>query len=161
MNDAEDSEQNTDAEDEAYRFIKRPLFRVTRQSIALAETLQPDKPEPVRILAKVTRQLALAHHLQCAIDQGAIADRARRGAQAEAHARPRHAALRPARAGTRLQDAVVHVEPIHGAESVSERTLRAMAHAATWAEQRALFDALLAPKARPRTQRLTATSIKT
>jgi len=78
--DAESSEagarKNTDAEGDAFRVIEKPLFRHKSRSVTLAETPPPPKPEPVRRPAKVAQQLALAHHLQAAIDRGAIADRA-------------------------------------------------------------------------------------
>ena len=80
MRRAESSEasarKNTDAEDDAFRVIEKPLFRHKSRSVTLAETPPPPKPEPVRRPAKVAQQLALAHHLQAAIDRGAIADRA-------------------------------------------------------------------------------------
>lgn len=80
MRRAESSEasawKNTDAEDDAFRVIEKPLFRHKGRSVTLAETPPPAKPEPVRRPAKVAQQLALAHHLQAAIDRGAIADRA-------------------------------------------------------------------------------------
>jgi hypothetical protein len=44
--------------------------------VTLSETPPPPKPEPVRRPAKVARMLALAHHLQSAIDRGLVADRA-------------------------------------------------------------------------------------
>jgi hypothetical protein len=68
--------KNTDAEDDAFRVIEKPLFRHKSRSVTLAETPPPPKPEPVRRPAKVAQQLALAHHLQAAIDRGAVADRA-------------------------------------------------------------------------------------
>jgi hypothetical protein len=68
--------KNTDAEDDAFRVIEKPLFRHKSRAVTLAETPPPPKPEPVRRPAKVAQQLALAHHLQAAIDRGAIADRA-------------------------------------------------------------------------------------
>ena len=99
----------------------------------------PPKPEPVRRPAKVAQQLALAHHLQAAIDRGAIADRADVA---------RKLGLTRARVtqlldllllAPDLQDAVLGLEAVDGAEPVAERTLRAVAHAGTWAEQRAAW----------------------
>lgn len=102
----------------------------------LAETPPPAKPEPVRRPAKVAQQLALAHHLQAAIDRGAIADRADVA---------RKLGLTRARVtqlldllllAPDLQAAVLAMEAVDGAEPMAERTLRAVAHAGTWAEQR-------------------------
>jgi len=83
--------------------------------------------------------LALAHHLQRAIDQGLVADRAEVA---------RKLGLTRARVtqlldllllAPDLQSAVLAVEAVDGAERMSERTLRAVAHAGTWAEQRAAW----------------------
>ena len=128
--------KNTDAEDDAFRVIEKPLFRHKSRAVTLAETPPPPKPEPVRRPAKVAQQLALAHHLQAAIDRGAIADRADVA---------RKLGLTRARVtqlldllllAPDLQAAVLALEAVDGAEPMSERTLRAVARAGTWAEQR-------------------------
>ena len=143
MRRAESSEasarKNTDAEDDAFRVIEKPLFRHKSRSVTLAETPPPAKPEPVRRPAKVAQQLALAHHLQAAIDRGAIADRADVA---------RKLGLTRARVtqlldllllAPDLQAAVLALEAVDGAEPMAERALRAVAHAGTWAEQRAAW----------------------
>jgi hypothetical protein len=141
MRSAEGSEvgarKNTDAEDDAFRVIERPLFRHKSRAVRLAETPPPPKPEPVRRPAKVAQQLALAHHLQAAIDRGAIADRAD-------VARKRVTQLLDLLLmAPDLQAAVLALEAVDGAEPMAERTLRAVAHAGTWAEQRAAWAKLL------------------
>jgi len=45
------------------------LFRRRSARVTLSETPPLPKPEPVRRPAKVARMLALAHHLQGAVDQ--------------------------------------------------------------------------------------------
>jgi ParB-like chromosome segregation protein Spo0J len=99
----------------------------------------------VRRPAKVAQQLALAHHLQAAIDRGAIADRADVA---------RKLGLTRARVtqlldllllAPDLQGAVLALEAVDGAEPMAERTLRAVAHAGTWVEQRAAWAALRSP----------------
>lgn len=52
------------------------LFRRRSSRATLGETPPPLKPAPVRRPAMVARILALAHHLQSAIDRGLVADRA-------------------------------------------------------------------------------------
>ena len=52
-----------------------------------------------------------------------------------------------------LQMAVLRLEAVDGAEPMAERTLRAVAHAGTWAEQRAAWAGLMAARA-DETQRL-------
>lgn len=140
MRDAESARKNTDAKaDDDFRVIERPLFRRKSRSVAFAETPPPPKPEPARRPAKVAQQLALAHHLQAAIDRGAVADRA---------AVARKLGLTRARVTQLLdllmlapdvQEAVLALEAVDGAEPMAERTLRAVAHAGTWAEQRAAW----------------------
>ncbi|MEI8254642.1 MAG: hypothetical protein WCJ30_03125 [Deltaproteobacteria bacterium] len=89
--------------------------------------------------AKLARMLALAHDLQSAIDCGLVADRA---------AVARKLGLTRARVSHRLdllllasdlQQAVLAIEADDGAEPVSERALRAVAHTGSWVEQRARF----------------------
>lgn len=141
MREAEASKQgmrkNTDAADEAYRFIKRPLFRHKSRSVALTETPLLAKPDPVRRPANVAQQLALAHHLQAAINRGTIPDRAA-VARKLGFTRARISQLLDLlMLAPDLQEAVLHLEAVDGAEPMAERTLRAVAHAGTWAEQRA------------------------
>jgi len=118
------------------------LFRRRSSRVTLSETPPLPKPEPVRRPAKVARMLALAHHLQSAIDRGFVADRA---------AVARKLGLTRARVtqlldllllAPDLQQAVLALEAVDGAESMSERALRAVAHAGSWVEQRAAFHAI-------------------
>lgn len=122
-----------------YRVIEEPIFWRRSRSVELTPTPPPDRPEPVRRPAKVARQLALAHHLQAAIDRGAIADRADVA---------RKLGLTRARVtqlldllllAPDLQAAVLAMETVDGTEPMAERTLRAVAHAGTWMEQRAAW----------------------
>ena len=115
------------------------LFRRRSSRVTLSETPPPPKPEPVRRPAKVARMLALAHHLQGAIDRGLVADRA---------AVARKLGLTRARVtqlldllllAPELQQAVLGLEAVDGAEPMSERALRAVAHAGSWVEQRGGF----------------------
>jgi superfamily II DNA or RNA helicase len=110
-----------------------------RYRLGLTPTPPPDKPEPVRRPAKVARQLALAHHLQAAIERGLVADQA---------ALARKLGLTRARVtqlfdllmlAADLQEQVLALEAVDGAEPMAERTLRAVARAGTWAEQRAAW----------------------
>jgi hypothetical protein len=89
--------------------------------------------------------LALAHHLQNAIDRGLVADRA---------AVARKLGLTRARAtqlldllllAPDLQEAVLALEAVDGVEPMAERSLRAVAHAGAWGEQRVAW-AKLAPR---------------
>ncbi|WP_437487297.1 helix-turn-helix domain-containing protein [Sorangium sp. So ce1014] len=93
----------------------------------------------MRHTAQVARMLALAHHLQGAIDRGLLAAQ---------RAVARKLGLTRARVtqlldllllAPDLQDAVLALEPADGAEPMAERPLRAVAHAGTWAQQRAAW----------------------
>ena len=123
-----------------FRISDGPLHRIRRERRVLLSVTPPlPKPEPVHRPAKVAQMLALAHHLQRAIDRGDVADRA---------AVARRLGLTRARV-TQLLDllllapdiqmAVLRLEGVDGAEPMAERTLRAVAHAGTWVEQRSAW----------------------
>lgn len=141
----ERARENTDedAEGDEFRVIEKPLFRRKGRTVTLAETPPHPKREPVRRPAKVAQQLALAHHLQGAIDRGEIADMA---------AVARKLGLTRARISQLfdltliapdLQARILELEAVDGAEPMSERALRGLARAGTWAEQRAEWAVLL------------------
>ena len=143
MSDAQTSEErgkkNTAGD---YRVIEEDVFWLKGRSVALSKTAPPPKPAPVRRPAHVARQLALAHHLQRAIDRGVFLDQA---------ALARKLGLTRARVSqlfdllmlaADLQEQVLALEAVDGAEPMAERTLRAVAHAGTWAEQRAAWGKL-------------------
>jgi hypothetical protein len=115
------------------------LFRRRSSRVTLSETPPPPKPEPVRRPTTVARMLALAHHLQSAIDRGLAADRA---------AVARKLGLTRARVtqlldlvllAPDLQQAALALEAVDGAEPMSERAPRAVAHAGSWVEQREVW----------------------
>ncbi|WP_395831669.1 hypothetical protein [Archangium violaceum] len=122
------------------RVLVGTLFREKRKRrVVFQETPPPPPPAPVRRPAYVARMLALAHHLQGAIDRGVVPDRAtvaRRLGLTRARVTQLLDLLLLA---PDLQDAVLALEAVDGAEPLAERTLRAVAHAGTWAEQRAAW----------------------
>lgn len=118
--------------------LKGALFRQQGRRVELtaARPVAPEARPPVRRPAKVARMLALAHHLQRAIDQGLVADRAavaRNLGQTRARVTQLLDLLLLA---SDVQAAVLALEAVDGSEPMVERTLRAVAHAGTWAEQR-------------------------
>ena len=146
MRDAEQTEERAEKSTGAvlvddFRICDAPFRRVRRERrVVLSMTPPQPKPEPVRRPAKVARQLALAHHLQAAIERGFVADQA---------ALARKLGLTRARVtqlfdllmlAADLQEQVLALEAVDGAEPMAERTLRAVAHAGTWAEQRAAWN---------------------
>ena len=145
MSDRQPSDEGT-AKNTAsdYRVIEEPIYWRRSRSVELTPTPPPDKPELVQRPAKVARQLALAHHLQGAIERGLVADQA---------ALARKLGLTRARVtqlfdllmlAADLQEQVLALEAVDGAEPMAERTLRAVAHAGTWAEQRSAWTKLSA-----------------
>lgn len=105
------------------------LFRRRSLRVMLSETPPPPKPEPVRRPAKVARMLALAHHLQSAIDRGLVANRAavaRKLGLMRARVTQQLDRLLPA---PDLQVPVFGLEAVSGAKPMGERALRELAHA--------------------------------
>jgi hypothetical protein len=121
--------------------LKGTLFRRQGRRVELTDTprLPPQPRTPVRRPAKVARMLALAHHLQRAIDQGLVADRAavaRKLGQTRARITQLLDLLLLA---PDLQVAVFDLEAVDGVEPMAERPLRSVAHAVSWPEQRTQF----------------------
>ncbi len=125
----------------ASRILKGPLFRQKGRSVsfAAAPPLPASTPAPVCRPAKVARMLALAHHLQRAIDTGLVADRA---------AAARKLGLTRARVtqlldllllAPDLQLRVLQFEAVEGVEPTTERALRAVARHRHWTAQRTAF----------------------
>lgn len=148
MRDAEPTEERAEKNTgdvlvDDLRICDEAFHRVRRERrVVLSVTPPPSKPGPARRPAKVAQMLALAHHLQRAIDRGAVADRA---------AVARRLGLTRARVtqlldllilAPDLQMAVLGLEAVDGAEPLAERTLRAVAHAGTWAAQRTAWERL-------------------
>ncbi len=121
--------------------LKGALFRRQGRRVELRDTpaVAPEPRPPVRCPAKVARMLALAHHLQRAIDQGLVADRAavaRNLGQTRARITQLLDLLLLA---PDLQAAVLALEAIDGVEPIAERALRSVTHCVSWPEQRRQF----------------------
>jgi hypothetical protein len=85
--------------------------------------------------------LALAHHIQNAIDRGVVADRAA-VARKLGFTRARITQLLDLLLlAPDIQAHVLELEAVDGVEPMSERALRAVAHAGSWVEQSALLRA--------------------
>jgi hypothetical protein len=107
------------------RVLVGALFRERRERVAFREA---PPPPPVRRPAHVARMLALAHHIQGAIDRGLVPNRAtvaRRLGLTRARVTQLMDLLLLA---PDLQDLVLHLEAVDGMEPLSERALRAVAH---------------------------------
>ncbi|MBX3260536.1 MAG: hypothetical protein KF782_12650 [Labilithrix sp.] len=93
--------------------------------------------------------LALAHHLQRAIDRGDVADRAAVACRLGLTRARVTQLLDLLILASDLQMAVLRLEVVDGAEPMAERTLRAVAHAGTWVQQRAAWAKISADGTRP------------
>jgi hypothetical protein len=128
--------------------LKGALFRRQGRRVELRDTppVTPEPRTPVRRPAKVARMLALAHHLQRAIDQGLVADRAavaRNLGQTRARITQLLDLLLLA---PDLQVRVLALESVDGLEPTSERSIRAIAARSDWSLQRKLLESLLAAR---------------
>lgn len=125
--------------------LKGTLFRRQGRRVELSNT-PPTRLEPrtpVRRPAKVARMLALAHHLQRAIDQGLVADRAavaRNLGQTRARITQLLDLLLLA---PDLQERVLVLMSTDGTEPVTERELRRLTTVREWRVQRLRFCVLL------------------
>ncbi len=118
------------------RVLTGTLFRTPSSPVTFTEEAPPPRPEPVRRPAKVARMLALAHHIQNAIDRGVVADRAA-VARKLGFTRARITQLLDMLLlAPDIQTRVLEFEAVDGVEPMSERALRAVAHAGAWREQR-------------------------
>ena len=100
-------------------------------------------PGPVRRPARVAVMLALAHKLQEAIAQGKVRDQADVARRLGfTRARITHL-LDLLLLAPDLQEQVLFLEAVDGVQPMSERVLRAVAHLASWAEQRKRWSEIL------------------
>jgi hypothetical protein len=124
------------------RVLTGTLFRTPSSPVTFTEEELPPKPERVRRPANVARMLALAHHIQIAIDRGLVADRAA-VARKLGFTRARITQLLDLLLlAPDIQARVLELEAIDGLEPMSERALRAVAHVGMWAEQHAAWAVL-------------------
>jgi hypothetical protein len=107
--------------------------------VTFTEEALPPKPEPVRRPAKVACMLALAHHIQNAIDRGVVADRAA-VARKLGFTRARITQLLDMLLlAPDIQAHVLKLVAIDGVEPMSERALRAIVRSGSWETQRGIF----------------------
>ena len=124
--------------------ISGTLVRLRTRQVAFIEAPIAVRPREVtRRPAKVAQMLALAHHLQNAIDEGLVTDRAA-VARKLGFTRARVTQmLNLTLLAPDLQEAVLVLEAVDGIEPMSERGLRALSKGADWAEQREIWGELL------------------
>lgn len=118
------------------RVLTGTLFRERSSPVTFTEEAPPPKPEPVRRPAKVARMLALAHHIQDAIDRGIVTDRAA-VARKLGFTRARITQLLDLLLlAPDIQARVLELEAVDGVEPMCERTLREIVRSGSWDVQR-------------------------
>jgi len=121
------------------RVVTGQLHRVQRGH--RRRFVQEPPPGPVRRPARVAVMLALAHKIQDAIDGGTVRDRAEVARRLGfTRARITHL-LDLTLLAPDLQERMLDLEAVDGVEPISERALRAVAHAGSWADQRRVASA--------------------
>jgi hypothetical protein len=121
--------------------ISASFFRTTRDRVHFADA-PAVAPEPVRRPAKVAQQLALAHHLQNAIDRGAVADRTTIALRLGVTKARITQLLDLTLLAPDIQELVLAMEAVDGVEPMSERALRTIAQIREWREQRRRWGAV-------------------
>jgi len=124
--------------------ISGTLVRERTRKFAFVDAPVAVRPREVtRRPAKVAQMLALAHHLQNAIDEGHVTDRAA-VARKLGFTRARVTQLlNLTLLAPDIQEAVLGLEAVDGVEPMSERGLRALSKGADWAEQREIWGELM------------------
>ncbi len=120
--------------------ITGQLHRVQRrhaQCFVVAPPLAP--PAPVRKPARVAVILALAHKLQQAIDRGDLRDQAD-AARRLGFNRARITQLFDLTLlAPDIQEQILFLESVDGVEPITERAVRTLTRALTWADQQHVF----------------------
>ncbi|XXF79768.1 hypothetical protein P2318_08405 [Myxococcaceae bacterium GXIMD 01537] len=124
--------------------VSAQFHRVRRAKVRVREGARPPPREVVRRPAHVARMLALAHHVEAAIERGRLKSAADLACQLGfTRARMTHL-LDLQLLAPDIQEEVLFLEAVDGAEPLSERALRAVAHAGGWQAQREYWRAMRA-----------------
>jgi hypothetical protein len=125
------------------------LTRIRSRSVSFVATESIATPRPVaRRPAKVARMLALAHHIQGAIDRGIVADRAAVARQLGFTRAKVTQLLDLILLAPNIQDELLGMEAVAGIEPLSERKLRELVREPEWGRQRKIWGGLLVGSAR-------------
>lgn len=118
--------------------ITGSLSRVrTRRAGAVTFTGEPpSKPEPVRRPARIARMLALAHHIEAAIEEGEYKDRADAARQLGVTRARISQIMDLALLAPDIQERVLFMEAVDGVEPVRERGMRGILGDGAWVGQR-------------------------
>jgi len=111
------------------------------------EYTAPPQRDPARRPSRVARMLALAHHVQRAIDSGTVADRAAMAAELRLTRARVTQLLDLLLLAPDIQEAILSVEAVDGVEPFGERHLRPLTRCRSWADQRERWAALTSASA--------------
>jgi len=116
--------------------LRARFHRVRRMGVTFVEGPQPPAREESRRPSHVARMVALAHHLEAAINRGQLRNAATVAFQLGL-TRARLTYLLDLRLlAPDIQEELLFLEAVDGEEPVGERVLRAVVHAGTWEAQR-------------------------
>jgi DNA invertase Pin-like site-specific DNA recombinase len=131
--------------------IECTLFRRKAGVVSYSDKA-PVARMPVRQPAKVARMLALAHHTDRAIREGRFPDQATVARFLEMSRARITYLLQLVSLAPDLQEQILFMEAIDGAQRVTERHLRPIARIPSWAQQRAVWARTIAPLLTPATR---------
>ena len=132
------------------RVIVGQLRRERHLRVAFTNTPASPPAPTTRRPAQIAHTLALAHHLQRAIDSGAFGDRADVARRLRLSRARVTQLLDLLLLAPDIQDALLHMEAIDGAEPMTERILRPLAALVSWTEQRTRWEPLAGGRPRRR-----------
>lgn len=126
-----------------------PLVRRRTQRTEFVKSLPPPPSAPVRRPAAIARLLALAHHIQRAVDRGGYEDYAA-VARALSFTRARVSQVMDLLLlAPDLQERVLKLEAVDGREPLAERQLRPVVLLPLWTDQRLRWHALMPSPSHP------------
>ncbi|TQF10440.1 hypothetical protein FJV41_39430 [Myxococcus llanfairpwllgwyngyllgogerychwyrndrobwllllantysiliogogogochensis] len=116
--------------------LRAHFHRVRRMGVTFVEGPKPPPREESRRPSHVARMVALAHHLEAAINRGQMRNAATVALQLGL-TRARLTYLLDLRLlAPDIQEELLFLEAVDGDEPLGERVLRAIVHAGTWEAQR-------------------------
>jgi hypothetical protein len=136
---ADTGNEQTDDSNSNHRIFTSHMFRNRNGSNVVFRQEPPTPPptlETVRRPARVARMLALAHHLERAVDSGEYLDRAELSRRYGITRARVTQILNLTLLAPDIQDQILHLEAVDGLEPSSERALREVSSAIDWEEQR-------------------------
>jgi hypothetical protein len=124
--------------------VREPLFRARGRAVTF-EDKAPVVRLPVRRAAKVAHMLALAHHIERAINEGRFTDRATVARYLEMTRARVTYLMQLTLLAPDIQETILFLYSLDGVEPLAERALRPIVRAGTWARQREIWARTIAP----------------